>query len=144
MSSDSLSAEVAGRLRGAWKVVTLTDAGEDMPREEGGEDFHFLWFTDGVIVTGDKWAAWRVPYAMNVDRTPMEMDITRDDLVHSWVQKCIFEVAGDTLRICGGGSRTSSRPSEFTSTEDDDQVLYVAERCNEPLPGDGKKGRQSI
>jgi uncharacterized protein (TIGR03067 family) len=132
MSKDKPHAEVASRLRGAWRVARLTDSGKEAPREE--DDDHFLWFTDEVIVTGDQWAAWDMPYTMWCDRTPMEIDITRDDLAESWVQKCIFEVKGDTLRICGAASAARPRPSRFSSTAANKQVLYVAERCAEPRP----------
>jgi uncharacterized protein (TIGR03067 family) len=134
MRSDSLPIETAAQLRGAWRVIMLTGAGENLLREEDGNDCQFLWFTDEVIVTGDKWAAWDIPYTMKADRTPMEIDILRDDLQDPWLQKCIFEVGGDKLRICAAGSPTMPRPSQFSSTVDDQQVLYVAERCNEPLP----------
>jgi uncharacterized protein (TIGR03067 family) len=135
--SDSLRNEVVGRLHGAWRVVSLTIAGEVVPREtyDDGEDFaHYFWFADGVITTGDRWAAWEMPFTMKVDRQPMEIDITRDDLPNSWLQQCIFEIRGDTLRICGAGSVDKPRPSQFTSTGANDQMLYVAERCDEPLP----------
>ena len=135
--SDILRDEVVKQLQGAWKVVSLTIAGEVVPREtyDDGEDFaHYFWFADGEITTGDRWAAWEMPFTINVDCQPMEININRDDLPNSWIQKCIFEVTGDTLRICGAGSVDRPRPSQFTSTPVNGQMLYLAERCDEPLP----------
>jgi uncharacterized protein (TIGR03067 family) len=123
---------VTGQWRGAWRVVKLIDGGDDIPREEDGDNY--LWITDPFIVTGDQWAAWRMPYIIRADCTPMEIDITRGDLPDSWIQKGIIEVVSDLLRICGAGSVTRPRPSTFSSTVADGQVLYVAERCNEPVP----------
>jgi uncharacterized protein (TIGR03067 family) len=132
MSGDKAAREVMARLAGAWRVVRLVDAGQVVPREEG--DDHFLWFTPDVIVTGDQWAAWHMPYVIRADCAPMELDVTRDDLEPSWVQKSIVEVKGDTLRICGAGTARRRRPAKFTSTASNKQLLYVAERCDEPLP----------
>jgi len=133
MSGDKAALEVMARLCGAWRVVQLIVAGEDVTRQEE-DDYHYLWFTPEIIVTGDRWAAWHMPYALRADRAPMEIDITRDDLVTPWVQKSIIEVNGDTLRICGTGSVRRRRPAKFSSTASNKQVLYTAERGDEPRP----------
>ena len=133
MSGNKAALEVVARLCGAWRVVQLISAGEDVTREEE-DDYHYLWFTPEIIVSGDRWAAWHMPYAIRADRAPMEIDITRDDLAKPWLQKGIFEVTGDTLRICGAGSARRRRPVKLSRTASNKQVLYTAERCDVPRP----------
>jgi hypothetical protein len=144
-------------MQGAWQVVKVVIAGESNIENsfvvelvsadfevhtldfqenyaEEEESPRFLWFDKEIIITGDEWAAWDMPYQLQCDRSPMEIDITRNDLQQSWLQKCIFEISGDVLQICGSGLAILPRPSAFTSSITNQQILYVANRCNEPRP----------
>jgi uncharacterized protein (TIGR03067 family) len=122
----------ANALLGAWRITQLLVGGEESEREEG--DDKFLWFTESVIVSGDKWAAWHMPYSIKETSTPLKIDIQRDDLWEPWLQPGIVEVLGDTLRICAASSEGEPRPTRFGSTDHGGETLYVAERCDEPLP----------
>jgi hypothetical protein len=118
-----------------WNSCLSENAsGKENSNTEDGESSHFLWFNEEIIVTGDSWAAWEMPYRLQCDRFPMEIDITREDLPESWLQKCIFELADNTLQICGAGSAVVPRPSGFSSSIANQQILYIAKRCNEPQP----------
>lgn len=119
-------------LFGAWRIVQFTEGGQESPREDG--DDQFLWFLEEVIVTGDQWATWEMPYTLRGDFSPKEIDIMRKDLSEPWLQLGIIEVSGEALQICVCGSPDKPRPKEFSSSVFDQQVLYVAERCDEPLP----------
>jgi hypothetical protein len=123
------------------EVVSITDSGADATYHEDDLDYEgarptppFFWFANDIIVVGDQGAAWEMPYKVFGTKAPVEIDITRADRWDPWLQRCIVEVVGDTLRICGAGSETQPRPVNFTSSADDEQILYVAERCDEPVP----------
>lgn len=132
---------LAAALDGAWRVLRITDAGSDATFHDDDKDHSdarptptFLWFTDQTIVAGDGVAAWDMPCRILGSSAHHEIDISRTDRREPWVQRCIIEVIEDTLRIRGAAAATMPRPKEFTSTVENGQVLYLAERCHEPLP----------
>jgi uncharacterized protein (TIGR03067 family) len=124
--------DIRSLFKGAWRVIRLLQAGSEEPREP--EDRHFLWITDDVIITGNADAAWDMPYVLRGETFPLAIDVTRNDRWEPWVELAILDVQGDTLQICTAGSATGARPDEFVTSADDERQLYVAVRCNEPMP----------
>lgn len=124
--------ELEGLLLGAWRIIKILNAGEALEREE--DDEQFLWLLEEKIVTGDEWAAWDMPYKLKSDHFPIEIDVTRDDLNESFIDKGLIEVSNQEIKICMSGEEGRPRPSDFTSTPENGQTLYVGIRCNEPLP----------
>jgi hypothetical protein len=125
----------ASPLSGAWQIQERLSAGVD--DRESDDDAKFLWFLDEVIVTGDEWAAWEMPYVVRGGPTTGEIDITRRDRNEQWLQRGIFEVTSPQLRLCLAGAATDDRPEAFASTEENGHVLYVATKSEEPLPERG-------
>ena len=119
-------------LRGAWRITQRLDAGFD--DREPDDDDKFLWFLDDTIVTGDRWAAWDMPYVARDGTDCGEIDVTRDDVNKPWLQRGIFSVSDNTLRLCMAGRDSDARPNEFASTPTNRYLLYIAERSTEPLP----------
>lgn len=71
---------------------------------------------------------------IRADRQTIEIDIYRNERHESWLQAAIMEIEGDTLKICAAGSLSLARPEEFTSTMHNQNMLWIARRCDEPLP----------
>lgn len=117
---------------GSWRVRDIITAGKKKVWEEGDEQF--FWITDTIILTGTQDAAWDLPYTLNCGVVPPAIDITRNDRWEPWVDLAVIEVVGDTLRICVAGTPDGPRPDTFESSEANDRTLYVAERCDEPVP----------
>lgn len=126
MTVDSLSL-----LRGSWRVIECIEAGEDA--RDPDDDEKFLWFTDDLIVSGDKWAAWDMPYSCSGQPNKGVLQITREDQREPWVANAIFAITGDELRVCMG-SKPTDRPTGFESTPENRYVFYRAVRCDEPVP----------
>ena len=119
-------------LLGAWRITERLTAGVD--DREPDDDAKFLWFLDDSIVTGDQWAAWNMAYISRGNPDYGEIDVTRNDLNQTWLQRGIFSVSDDTLKLCMAGDESDVRPIEFASTSSNSCVLYVAVKCTEPLP----------
>jgi uncharacterized protein (TIGR03067 family) len=119
-------------LYGAWKIVKTVISGEVKQREE--DDEHFLWFLEDKIVTGDEWAAWEMPYEIKKNKFPIEIDIVRDDLNESFLDKGIISISNKEIILCMAGHKDRQRPSEFESNLENNQTLYIGIKCNEPLP----------
>jgi uncharacterized protein (TIGR03067 family) len=130
MDASPYRSEIISTLLGAWRIVRIVETGAEVPLE----DDQFLWFKHDIIVTGDEWAAWDMPYMIRADRQIIEIDIHRDDRHESWLQAGIMEIEGDNLQICAAGSPSHSRPEDFRSTMQNENMLWVAQRCDEPLP----------
>jgi len=119
-------------LAGAWEITERLTAGVDS--REPDDDAKFMWFRPKVILSGDAWAAWEMPYLAQSGLSFGEIDVTRADLHEPWLQRGIFDVTNDILRLCMAGEPSNPRPRSFRSTSDNGCVLYVARRSNEPLP----------
>jgi len=117
---------------GAWRITQRLDAGVD--DREPDDDDKFLWFLPESIVTGDRWAAWGMPYVATGGPNAGRIDITRNDLNNPWLQRGIFSVANGILKLCMAGHESDERPNEFTSTPSNNHLMYVASRCDEPVP----------
>ena len=124
--------DIRSQLRGAWRVERVVAGGVENPREEGDE--HFLWFGDDVIMTGNADAAWEMPYAVVGIGPPAEIDIRRNDRSEPWTERAVVRVADETLHLCSAGSADKDRPDRFESSAANGWMLYLATRCDEPVP----------
>jgi uncharacterized protein (TIGR03067 family) len=124
--------DIRSQLRGAWRVERVIEAGMEVSREEGDE--HFLWFTDEAIITGNAEAAWDLPYSFVGSGPPIEIDITRNDRWEPWTERAIVKVEGDALQVCSAGSADKGTPDRFESSAATGWTLYIATRCDEPVP----------
>ena len=114
------SQDVLKRLKGEWVVESSTISGKEFPPGKGGR----------VVFSGDKMTVSpagvgksRVDtFKIDVSKTPHEMDYLREKENAGFATpKLIFELDGDTLKICQG----RERPKEFT---DNKQLLMVLKR----------------
>jgi hypothetical protein len=127
----SVSGE-AGELSGTWEITHRLTAGAD--DSESDDDPKYLWFLSNIIITGDEWAAWDMPFVARSGRGHGELDVTRADSREPWVQLGIFDIAGDVLRLCMAASAGDPRPDAFSSTKSNGCVVYVARRSQKALP----------
>ena len=126
-----MSVDPRSLLRGSWRIIERMEAGEDTLDPDDNDKF--LWFTDDLIVSGDKWAAWQMPYTCTGQPSDGVLQITREDFWQSWIATAIFSIAGHELRICMGG-KPNDQPVRYESTPENRFVFYRAVRCNEPIP----------
>jgi hypothetical protein len=125
-------------LAGAWEITARLTAGRDDREPDDGPKY--LWFLCDVIVTGDEWAAWEMPFSARSGPAHGLIDVTCADLLEPWEQSGIFRVQDGILELCMAGEANEARPTAFSSTESNGHVLYVARRSNEPLPSRASGG----
>ncbi len=119
-------------LVGGWEITMRLYAGED--DREPDDDAKYLWFLTDRIITGDAWAAWEMPYSARAGSAIGEIDVMRADYNEPFLQRGIFQVEGDVLRLCLSPEGVMEPPSGFTSTIENDCLLYLAKRSSVSPP----------
>lgn len=119
-------------LLGGWRIVRRLTAGID--DREPDDDDKYLWFLGHIVVTGDDFAAWHMPYVIAGSPESGTIDVQREDLNTPWLQQGIFSVSGDRLQLCLSPDPGAERPIVFSSTPDNGAVYYEAERTLKPPP----------
>ncbi len=119
-------------LIGGWRIVRRLTAGID--DREPDDDDKYLWFLTDIVVTGDDFAAWDMPYSTAGAIASGTIDVHRNDLNAPWLQRGIFAVSDDRLVLCMSPGPSSGRPTDFSSTPENGTVYYEAERTPKPPP----------
>ena len=122
-------------LQGTWNIDTMEWGGKSLPKElMSGYKFVFAgnkltW--DGAIgmqSKGGKVTAMdgTFPCDFKIDpgKEPKQIDITLHLKKGDRTVLGIYEIKGDTLKVCYFGSNTGKRPAEF-STKDDRNIAYI-------------------
>jgi uncharacterized protein (TIGR03067 family) len=116
---DKADQEAGENLDGTWQMVSREVAGKkeagDIKMVVKGNTFTL---TDGKIIT-------KGTYKADPSKTPKEVDaFFEDDAGNKLVVKSIYEVQGDTMRVCGAYGK--DRPREFKSTAENgyEMVTY--------------------
>jgi uncharacterized protein (TIGR03067 family) len=116
-------------LVGVWRQETLAAQGQ-LPAKQPGKTF-YMFFEDGEFI--QRWGKEVLygTYTTDAEAKPGKMDMK---VVNSTVAPlkgetmlCIFEVDGDTLKLCraGGGK---DRPTEFETKPGSGRVLQTFKR----------------
>jgi hypothetical protein len=119
-------------LLGGWRILRRLTAGID--DREPDDDDKYLWFLADILVTGDDFAAWDMPYSIAGSIEAGTIDVHRDDLNTPWLQRGIFAVSNDRLVLCMSPDPVGGRPTDFSSTPENGAVYYEAERTTKPPP----------
>jgi uncharacterized protein (TIGR03067 family) len=102
-------------LQGTWKGVSL-EGPDGQPLPEIAE-------MTRVVVEGDKWTVFRgeqqtdCTFAFDPTGTPKTLDLTEEEGGKQAVTLCLYELDGDTLKICRPAPppRREPRPAKFAS-----------------------------
>ena len=98
------------KLQGTWKVVALEGGGRKAP-EGSFKEMRFLIEGDRFSLSG-KPKGLR-PYRLDPAAKPRAIDIPGD--VEKEFSKAIYEVQGDTLKLCFSQSTKVDRPKDFNT-----------------------------
>ena len=123
-------------LKGTWNIDTMEWGGKSLPKElMNGYKFVFAgnkltW--KGAIgmmsksgkVTAIDGTFPPCDFKINPGKEPKEIDITLQLKQGDKTLLGIYEIKGDTLKVCNFGSKTGKRPAEF-STKDDRNIAYI-------------------
>ena len=120
---DDAPRDDADRLDGVWKVVSAEDGGRKTP-EEVVKELRLTVARDVITYkVGEKSTRWR--YKLDPEKKPKWIDLTDEGRV----MPGIYEVDGDTLRICFSERGGDDRPTAFESKPNSsNDVLIVLKR----------------
>ncbi len=127
-------------IQGTWKVVSAELNGETVPADK----------KDQTIVISSKDFTWKSdgkesplkppsPYKLYSAKSPKEIDLevaTKHNIQDKKIshdthtQKGLYELDGDSLKICMPMDEGAQRPTEFTAKKDSKQLVWVLKRAS--------------
>jgi len=131
----SLAAATAARssdgdmelLNGEWRVVSAEANGSPLPSEDV-VGLVVTYTADKFVVTKED-KIFRGTFSLDTTKTPKQMDTRADNgpgagkLFHA-----IYELDGDTLRVCHATQDGAERPTDFKTKPDSGQVMITYKR----------------
>jgi uncharacterized protein (TIGR03067 family) len=118
-------------LRGTWKVVELTEKGEKIAAKEL-EPVEVVIL--GTKMTINDEGKFREEIALKIDaaKKPKTVDLryTKGPNADK-VEPGIYEIDGDTLKICSCEKKGGDRPKDFTSTKENECSVVLLKRVKQ-------------
>jgi uncharacterized protein (TIGR03067 family) len=116
------------KLQGTWKIVSVEERGAvrapaDHTVTVKGNAFTLRWKADnGEVVQGN------ATFRLNEKANPKALDLTYVlfDPQRPVTARAIYQLDGDTLKVCYGGGAAGERPTAFNAKRG--QVLMVLQR----------------
>lgn len=121
VAQDDVSKEQQ-KLQGTWQVLRKEYDGND----EATEDIRLV-ISPGKIITKDKRGEQSISYTIDPNMRPKTIDLTMPANGTPIHLTGIYQLDGDTLRICFG-EKGQARPTEFTSPKGSRLTLFVLKR----------------
>jgi uncharacterized protein (TIGR03067 family) len=113
----------AEKIQGIWKVVSAEDSGRKAS-EESIKDLKWTITKDAITYkVGSKTTRWT--YKLDPTKKPKWIDLTEGDRT----RPAIYDLDGDTLKVCFGEGSQKERPTAFESKPNSpNDVLIVLKR----------------
>ncbi len=113
------------RLDGVWNTVSSEYRGAP-DKLYAGVEFQFL---GNQMVMTNFLQRYTMNFTVDSGSTPNRIDISSGDAnENEKTIKWIYELTGDTLKLCWNGNHATVRPEAFKTDENSDSVLLVLER----------------
>ncbi len=119
--ADDKTDKVLKDLQGEWKVEKLVSGGKEVPAKKI-EVMRWIIKDKSITFKDSKASDITGTFTINIEKKPAWIDVKAKP---EKTALGIFELDGDTLKICGGEDK---RPTEFTSTEKSDTDLFILKR----------------
>jgi uncharacterized protein (TIGR03067 family) len=116
-------------LQGKWQVVSMSKAGKEAKIANA---FKYLVFDgDKIKFMVDAEKEIKAPGRFKVDasKTPNTIDVVEKIGDKDSTGLLIYELQGDSLKLCVSAKFEKERPKAFSSTPDDKQTLIVLKRA---------------
>jgi uncharacterized protein (TIGR03067 family) len=135
-------------LQGTWEITGVTDNGTLVPIEKFYKGALFVLRKDMLTETASDWKhEFRIrlgppqePEAMDLIRTVYELKPTKGvtpsaidrliDELNEETTSAIYDLKGDSLRICQPRFGSARRPRSFDAGEGSNEVLFTLKRAN--------------
>jgi uncharacterized protein (TIGR03067 family) len=109
---------------GDWVAESATMAGMEEPKRD--KTMLFTFTKEGKLIVNERGRDEAGGYTIDTKKKPMEMDLIPPEKVKDQNLLAIFKLEKDTLTICA--SREGKRPTDFTSTAENKQMLVVLKK----------------
>jgi len=110
-------------IQGTWKVVEGERNGEKPP-QEFLDNFKITFKGDKAIPEGG--GGGEASFKLDTGKKPRQITVTRAE--GNRTMKGIYQLDGDTLKICFGGEGNDNYPTEFTGKAGSNNMLMVFKR----------------
>ncbi|MBI1832353.1 MAG: TIGR03067 domain-containing protein [Planctomycetes bacterium] len=117
-------------LQGSWKVIESVSKGEKVPGDEL-KDLYLIFKTDAIHIREAGKTAENFTFQLDPSKRPKEIDVTlRVGPQKGRVDRGIYQIDGDLLRICIQTDKDQPRPREFSSPVNSQLWLVILRRAN--------------
>jgi uncharacterized protein (TIGR03067 family) len=117
-------------IQGTWVFVSREMLGKKTPDAELRAAGKVI-IKDGTMTNDDGKKKETVPYKLDPSKKPKAIDLTFDALDGGGgkeTYRAIYELDGDTLKICWSEKAPDHRPTKFASDEGSAQTMIVFKR----------------
>jgi uncharacterized protein (TIGR03067 family) len=112
---------------GTWRIVAMQIGGKDFPAEAFKNSL--LIFKGRDFTAINHRATTRGSFLVDTTKSPKTMDITIiDGPAKGAIYKNIYELKGDTYKLCGTSTAGKDRPKDFESKSDNGYIVQVLKR----------------
>ena len=114
------------KIQGNWTVVSREMGGKKTPEAE----LKALKMTikEGTITTDDGKMKEKHAYKLDPTKEPKAIDLTNTGIENKETTLAIYELDGDTLKICWSEKDPDHRATKFASGEDSGNTMMVLKR----------------
>ncbi len=123
-SSEGAAKREITKLQGTWLVVA--DVRGDRPY---GNISHITFDSNTVVFRWkrDGKDGGNLRFRLDPTKKPKELDLAEEaTFKECW--KCIYELDGDSLKLCVAGSTNDPRPEFFAGVKNSEQIFYELKR----------------
>jgi len=115
-------------LQGTWKVMESTSKGDKVPADEL-KDLYLIFKDNAINIREGGKTSENFLFLIDPTKNPKEIDlILRVGPQKGRVDRGIYQLDGDTLRICIQTNKDQARPREFASPIRSELWLVVLQR----------------
>jgi uncharacterized protein (TIGR03067 family) len=114
------------KIQGNWTVVSREFIGKKTPEAE----LKALKVTikDGTITMDDGKKKEKIPYKLDPSKKPKAIDLANTGIESKETTLGIYELDGDTLKMCWSEKDPKHRATKFASDKDSGQTMIVLKR----------------
>lgn len=118
-------------LQGVWKVTASVSKGDKVPADDL-KDLYLIFRGDSILIREGGKTEENFAYLIDPTKDTKEINVTlKVGPQKGRVDKGIYQIDGDTLRICIQTDKDSARPREFSSPAGSQLWLVVLQRSKE-------------
>jgi uncharacterized protein (TIGR03067 family) len=118
-------------LQGTWKVTASEQFGEKVPPEDIA-DLFLIFKGDAIHIKEGGKTEEKFGFLLDPSKKPKEIDLTiKFGPKRGQVDRAVYEISGDTARICIQTDKDAPRPRDFASRAGTKTWLVVLQRTKD-------------